>query len=86
MLGIKPVWINFEFLINLTVNTWTCYTFDVYYFRWSYPEKGENFTDSGSSTPEFMFEYTDPSLRGEVYSEEIILNIYIFFFFLQMLL
>ena len=32
------------------------------------PEKGENFTDSASSTPEFMFEYTNQSLRGEVYS------------------
>ena len=37
-------------------------------FRWSSPEKGENFTDSASSTPEFMFEFTDPSLRGEVNS------------------
>ena len=37
-------------------------------FRWSSPEKGENFTDSASSTIKFMFEYTDPSLRGEVYS------------------
>ena len=36
--------------------------------RWRFPEKGENFKDSGSSTPEFMFEYTDPSLWGEVYS------------------
>ena len=33
---------------------------------------GENFTDLASSTPEFIFEYTDPSLQGglqgEVYS------------------
>ena len=36
--------------------------------RWSSPEKEENFTDSASSTPEFMFEFTDPSLRGEVNS------------------
>jgi hypothetical protein len=28
-------------------------------FRWSSPEKGENFTNSASSTPEFMFEFTD---------------------------
>ena len=35
---------------------------------WSSPEKGENFTNSASSTPEFMFEFTDPSLRGEVNS------------------
>ena len=35
---------------------------------WSSPEKWENFTDSDSSTPEFMFEYTDPSWQGEVYS------------------
>ena len=27
------------------------------------PEKGDNFTDSVPSTPKFMFEYTDPSLR-----------------------
>ena len=31
-------------------------------------EKGENFTDSVSSTPKFMFEFTDPSLQGEVNS------------------
>ena len=36
--------------------------------RWSSPEKGENFTDSASSTLEFIFEFTDPSLRGEVNS------------------
>ena len=29
---------------------------------------GKKFTESGSSTPKFMFEYTNPSLRGEVYS------------------
>ena len=28
----------------------------------------DNFTASGSGTPEFMFEYTDPSLQREVYS------------------
>ena len=37
-------------------------------YRWSFTEKGENFTDSDSSTPEFMFEYTYWSLPGEVYS------------------
>ena len=37
-------------------------------YRWSSPEKGENFIDSGLSTLEFMFEYIDPSLRGDVYS------------------
>ena len=31
-------------------------------------KRGENFIDSASSTPEFMFEFTDPSLRGEVNS------------------
>ena len=45
---------------NLDLNWMDC--------RWSSPEKGENFTDSASSTPEFMFEYTHPSLRGEVCS------------------
>ena len=36
--------------------------------NFSSPEKGENFTDSGSSTPEVMFEFIDLSLRGEVNS------------------
>ena len=38
------------------------------HLEWSSPEKVEGFTDSDSSTPQFMFEYTNPSLRGEVYS------------------
>ena len=42
------------------------YLFD--YSRGSTPEKGKKFNDSGSSTPTFMFEYTNPSLQGEVYS------------------
>jgi hypothetical protein len=29
---------------------------------------GENFIDSGSSTPEFIFKYTDQSLQGQAYS------------------
>ena len=35
-------------------------------FRWSSPEKGENFTDSASSTPSSCSEFTNPSLRGEL--------------------
>ena len=37
-------------------------------YRWRSPEEGENFTNSVATTPKFMFECTDPSLRGEVNS------------------
>ena len=39
----------------------------VYCIKLSSPEKGENFTDSVSSTHEFTFEYTDQILQREAY-------------------